>query len=170
MYPSAPSGRSLQVVRARWFSDRPNRPPIIDFNCFDNPNNAHVAATTVIVAQGIRRHKYIIYGYFDSAIPINYNLSEICPDYPWKGELMIFSLGRRIRLLSRPSGNNATIERAIKSYVPSFQYQCHIYIRLTSNYLHTGVQLSRGEFSCPSVESSPDGSDNRGCAMIMIFY
>lgn len=117
MYPSAPSGRSLQVLRATWFSNRPNRPPIIDFDIFDNPNSVHITSTTIIIDEG--KHRYIIYGYFDSTNPINYNLFKICPNHPWKGEILIFSLGRRIRLLSRPSGNNATIGRVIKSCVPS---------------------------------------------------
>lgn len=118
MFSTTPSGRSLQVVRAAWFPDRPNRPPVIDFDdIFDNPQDIHVTTTTVIVNQG--KQRYIIYGYFDSSFPINFNLSEICPDYPWKGEILIFSLGRRVRLLSRPLGDNATIARVIKSCASS---------------------------------------------------
>lgn len=95
------------------FSDRPNRPPIIDFDILDNPNNLHISSTTIIVNGG--KEKYIVYGYFDGTADINYNLAQLCPGNPWRGEIIVFSLGARIRMLSRPCGTKATLEMAIKS-------------------------------------------------------
>ena len=79
---------------------------------FANKNHVHIHSSTIIVSG--EKERYIVYSYFDKAVNINVNLSEICPHNPWKGELIIFSLGKRVRLLSRPSGPKATLERAIK--------------------------------------------------------
>lgn len=101
------------MVKTASFSNRPNRPPVIDFSILDNPNNLHISSTTIIFNG--RKEKYIIYGYFDSTADINYNLARLCPANPWRGEIIIFSLGQRVRMLSRPYGTKDTLEMAIKS-------------------------------------------------------
>lgn len=79
---------------------------------FENKNHVYIHSAIVIVSG--RKERYIVYSYFDKSSNINFNLSEICPQNPWKGELIVFSLGKRVRLLSRPSGPKTTLERAIK--------------------------------------------------------
>lgn len=79
---------------------------------FANKNYMPIHSAICIV--GGAKENYIIYGYFDDSVDINFNLSKICTNSPWRGELIIFSLGKRVRLRSRPSGTKTIVERAIK--------------------------------------------------------
>lgn len=84
---------------------------------FSNKNHMHIHAAICIM--GAAKENYIIYGFFDDSVDVNFNLSEISPTNPWRGELIIFSLGKRVRLRSRPSGSKATLERAIERQASS---------------------------------------------------
>ena len=99
-----------------------------------NENHVHIHSAICIVRGG--KERYIIYGFFDDSVDVNFNLLEIRPSSPWRGELIIFSLGKRVRLRSRPSGSKASLERAIERYVWYLQSQVTTdYIGYNDSYI-----------------------------------
>lgn len=77
---------------------------------FANPNKLATTSTTVV--QGPR--KYLVIGYYDSSLDANLNLQDLSPGLVWRGEVIIFSLGKRIRIKARPAGTQAQMEAAIR--------------------------------------------------------
>lgn len=121
LYPCFPSGRVKQRTKGVWYPASPATQPIMAVNkIFSNRNHVHVSSSVVIVNGG--KERYLIIGYFDDTFNINHNLSTICPLSPWKGELIIFSLGKYVRVLSRPSGSKFTVKKAIKRWAPIYTY------------------------------------------------
>lgn len=105
-----PSNPNLRRCVASVDYSQPNDLPQIDVShILTNPNNAPISSTIVTVD----RHRFFILGYFDIQLPQNPNLQEIFPHLPWRGELIVFSLGRRIRVLSRPASARYVVQKAI---------------------------------------------------------
>lgn len=91
-------------------ADRPSELPLIDTSVhFSNVN--HTPIQSVVVS--VDRHRYLVMGYFDQQLPQNLNVHEIFPYLAWHGEIVVFSLGRRTRILSRPLGARYMIHKAI---------------------------------------------------------
>lgn len=86
--------------------------PTIDVaSRFMNFNNAPIYSTIV----SVDHRRFLVVGYFDILAPQNLNVKDIFPHLPWYGELAVFSIGKRVRLLSRPAGNRYVIGKAISS-------------------------------------------------------
>lgn len=109
-YPSAASRPRLCGFVAMIDPDHLSQQPSIDTSFhFLNPNNVPIQSVVV----SIDRHRYLVVGYFDQQLPPNLSLHEIFPHLAWHGELAVFSLGRRMRILSRPTGARYLVHKAI---------------------------------------------------------
>jgi hypothetical protein len=113
---SRPAFRNFHAIVNR----DPNLFPGVDMRkTFANPGNQLMH--TAVIIMGDKR--FMVIGYFDERVNINVNLLPACPETPWRGELAIFSLGSRIRLLRRPP-SKWQAERAAVAYMTNC-YQAH---------------------------------------------
>ncbi|KAH9480140.1 hypothetical protein JR316_0006737 [Psilocybe cubensis] len=111
IYPFAPLGRSLQPLKIFVDEDMKSRLPVADISFFSNRDG--MAQTTVV---DYNHKTYLIMGYWDNSCPVNANLIRIC-SIPWKGQLVVFGLGSRTRILQRPAGSVADVEQALRFFI-----------------------------------------------------
>lgn len=75
------------------------------------PSKVHRA----LVIVGNRR--FMIYGYFQPEADINATISKIKPSSIWRGDIVLFSLGRHVPFLSRPGAGRKVLNRAVARFV-----------------------------------------------------
>ncbi|PPQ71543.1 hypothetical protein CVT26_010403 [Gymnopilus dilepis] len=87
---------------------------MVDTSCFDKPPGVETYSATVITGS----YKYLVVGYVDEANEAaNVNLLDVVPRLAFRGEVVIFSLGKTVPVLSYPSGNRYTMETALKIFI-----------------------------------------------------
>ncbi|KDR65575.1 hypothetical protein GALMADRAFT_217485 [Galerina marginata CBS 339.88] len=113
-YPQLGSSRKLRQYKLVLNRNEPNAFPLIDLSTtFANLNGVVILKTKVL----IQKFQYLFISYFDPAVDINVSLLEICPQAPWRGELVLFSIGRRNTFLTRTVGSLEIQNRAISQYL-----------------------------------------------------
>ena len=106
-YATLSSGRRLTSCEVTFLVDQPNTLPIVDTSaCFSNHGAIPCHSAKVIVG----RHSYLIVGYMDPEKEANANLFDIMSHIAYRGELIVFSIGRNVRLLSRPNGGHLMLQ------------------------------------------------------------
>lgn len=101
----------------------PSTLPVLDFaDLFveDTPANNLTIHRIIVV---IGTHRFAVYGYLRAGTVLNEALQTFRPSIPWNGEIVTFSLGRRVPVLSRPRAKVNIVEEAISRrviYVHSF--------------------------------------------------
>lgn len=109
-YQITPSSPVLQKCVATIDSSKPNDLPQIDASrIFSNPNNNPILSMIIIVD----RYRFLVMGYLDFELPPNPNLQDIFSHLSWPGEIVVFSMGRRVRILSRPTAARYVIQKAV---------------------------------------------------------
>lgn len=58
----------------------------------------------------------MVYGYTQPGTDINETVAHIKPSSIWRGEVVIFSVGRRVPFLSRP-GTRKVLNKAVARFV-----------------------------------------------------
>ncbi|KIM43802.1 hypothetical protein M413DRAFT_26097 [Hebeloma cylindrosporum] len=115
LYPRLSFSRYLQPCLAVVAVGKPNQLPQIENldEIFLNPN--HYPVHPAIVVSGGNR--YLIVSYFDHSLDINLTLLDISQHAPWRGEVLVVSLGQHVRVRVRPVGSIKVINDAIRLYL-----------------------------------------------------
>lgn len=84
---------------------------------FSPPNNlpGELEIHKSLIIVGTRR--FMVYGYVQPDTEVNETISRIKPSSIWRGEVVIFSLGRYVPFLSRPSARRTVLNKVVARFV-----------------------------------------------------
>ncbi|KAH9478988.1 hypothetical protein JR316_0009451 [Psilocybe cubensis] len=101
--------------RCRAYADRlnHNKAPEVHTSVFSMPIRTKPQRTIISVDGDA--YRYLIVAYYNKRVIANPNLLQIFPSAPWRGELLLFSLGKVRPFLTRPVGPKILHQQVIRT-------------------------------------------------------
>lgn len=92
-------------------------PHISDVDLFESPDNNDkpLDIHRCLVIYG--KHRFLVYGYIRAGADVNQAIWELRPTLNWTGEIVVFTLGRYVPFLSRPSATRKVIGDVVSRWV-----------------------------------------------------
>ncbi|KAJ6450338.1 hypothetical protein C8R47DRAFT_1084462 [Mycena vitilis] len=72
----------------------------------------------------VGKERFLIIGFYHPALPVNRALNDLASGFRWKGELILFTMGKRVPYLSNVSRPKA--REAVNQFMAGFLQHYHM--------------------------------------------